>query len=61
MDDPEDTRDDLPDSARRRLMKLAAWVPAGVVSLTAARAHAGRADITGGTKSSTSTSTGVKG
>lgn len=44
------------DRARRRLMKLAAWVPVGIVSLSAARAHAGRVELSGGTTSATTTS-----
>jgi hypothetical protein len=61
MSEPKEELEDKPDRARRRLMQLAAYVPAGIVSLTAARAHAGRADVTGTVKSSSSSSVSVKG
>ena len=51
-------RDEATDRARRRLMKLGAYLPAGVVALSAARAHAGRAEITAAVK--TDTDSGVK-
>jgi hypothetical protein len=40
----DETRDEqpVPERTRRRLLGLVAWVPVGIVSLTAARAHAGR-------------------
>jgi hypothetical protein len=59
MKDAKDKLKDKPDRARRRLMQLAAYVPAGIVSLTAARAHAGRADVTGTVKNTVSSTVGV--
>lgn len=54
--------DEIDNRARRRLMKMAAYVPAGIVSLSAARAHAGRLGATAGVKTTTSTTTtsGIK-
>jgi hypothetical protein len=51
--------DDKPDRARRRLMKMAAYVPAGIVSLSAARAHAGRLAPTASVKNQVGTGVGV--
>jgi hypothetical protein len=48
------------DRARRRLLKLGVWAAPVMVSLTAARAHAGRLGVTSQVKTASSVSTTVK-